>query len=168
MSSYSLRRCARPISWSDGTFSHRRKITWHKLFVHGRLRGPRLLLCRNSVITCCSEGNISLNCCLFSFQTIFYQRREKLALNFTFNYFSLGAIQGSDHNSAWKPWKSTNYTSLWLLWRMPSKVWKCQCLEIFYWPFRLPAIDSSRRKFRKFLWIIYFSILLNKVNKLNL
>lgn len=96
MSSYSLRRCARPISWSDGAFSHRRKITWHKLLVHGRLRGPRLLLCRNSVITCCSEGNISLNCCLVSLQFFLPKMRETCPqFHFQFHLFRCDTRIGS-------------------------------------------------------------------------
>jgi len=55
----------------------------------------------------------------------------------------VGSIQRSHHNTAWQPWEQTDHSSVWLLWWMFAKIWKCQCVEIFYWSVWLPATDST-------------------------
>lgn len=39
--------------------SHRRQLTRHKLFIHGRLCGSRVLLCRNCYPPRCAEATVS-------------------------------------------------------------------------------------------------------------
>ena len=57
--------------------------------------------------------------------------------------FYLGPISRSNNTHPRKSRITSNYTSLWLLWRMSSQIWQCQCLEIFYRFVWLPALDST-------------------------
>lgn len=56
MSGDCVRRRARPVSWPHGAVQDRREVSRHKLLVHGRLRGQRILLCRNRHFTSSTKG----------------------------------------------------------------------------------------------------------------
>lgn len=57
MSGDRVRRRARPVPRPHGAVQDRREVSRHKLLVHGRLRGQRVLLCGNRHVTRSSEGN---------------------------------------------------------------------------------------------------------------
>ena len=46
-------------------------------------------------------------------------------------------ISRSDYIDSRQSWKSTDYTSLWILRWMLEKVWECQCMEVLHGNFRL-------------------------------
>jgi len=55
----------------------------------------------------------------------------------------IGSLQRSHNNTAWQSWKPADHPSLWLLWWVLAEIWKCKCVEIFYWSVWLSATDSS-------------------------
>lgn len=56
MSSNGMRRRSRPVPRPDGAVPHRGPVPGHQLPVHGRLRGPRVLLGRDCHIACRAQG----------------------------------------------------------------------------------------------------------------
>lgn len=59
--------------------------------------------------------------------------------------FPAGALSRTHYNIERKPRKPTDYPSIWLLWWMPTEVWKCQCLEILYRSIWLSSTYSFSR-----------------------
>ena len=43
-----------------------------------------------------------------------------------------GVISRVHHNIVKKSWKPADHSSIWLLWWVPKKVWKCEPVEILY------------------------------------
>lgn len=72
MSSDCVRRRPRPVPRPDGAVPHRRPLARHQLPVHGRLRGPRLLQCRDRHIACCTQGRLNFVMCFVSYYLSFY------------------------------------------------------------------------------------------------
>ncbi len=132
-----LWRRSRSVPWPDGAIPNWWQISRHQLPVHGRLRGPWLLLRRD----CHSFG-----------------RSEGTRWNVTYPVFSLfpletviafllvfpGALQGQDHDPPGQPRVAADHPGLRVLRWMLAQVWQCQRLEVFYWPFRLSPADCPR------------------------
>jgi len=55
----------------------------------------------------------------------------------------VGSFQRSHNSTTWQSREPADHPSLWLLWRVLTEIWKCKCVEIFYWPVWLSPTYSS-------------------------
>ena len=122
-------RYSRPVLRSERALQSRRWCTRHKLLVYGRFCRSWFLLSRNIPTSSRIKGKYFFKYTLFSpFIWILFNMEL---------IFIAGSISRQNNSHSREPWITSDYSSLWVLWRVFAQIWKHNSVAILHRNFRL-------------------------------